>query len=324
MDRETLIRRLQQSQQGQGLLGGRGLSDNILNLAMIMGGLRALGPQQAGQNLASNIAQGVSEGVQLGAALQPKAPLFGEQETQFQKGVGTKGAERYVKTQDDATNAYETIKNYGNIMNYVGLLDDEATGSFANARLQLQKFGKLIGVPVNESDIANKEAIIKTQGKMVLQGLSAFKGAISDGERAFTKDITAGGLGDSKDTILFTGEIVKNEARGKILDSEAANYFRQLGGNFVDAIETEPGVVENFESFAKRYRLSKGWTPLPIEAADVLRNMSNQSSEIYKNTENYIRDPKTGNYAFINPNNGELVEFMSLTEQQYNERFGVR
>lgn len=324
MDRDTLIARLQQGQSGQGLLGGKGLSDNVLNLALIMGGLRALGPQPAGQNLASNIAQGVSEGLQLGAAFQPKAPLFGEQETQFQKGVGTKGAERYVKTQDDATNAYETIKNYDNIGKYVNLLEEGSTGSLAEARLSLQKFGKLVGIPVDESDITAKEAIIKTHGQMVLQGLSAFKGAISDGERAFTKDITGGGIGDTKDTILFSAEMSKNEAKGKILDSEAANIFRQLGGNFVDAIETEPGVTENFESFAKRYRLSKGWTPLPIEAADVLRNMSNQSAEIYKNTENYVRDPKTGNYAFINPKNQQVVEFMSLTEQQYNERFGVR
>ena len=320
MDRESLLKALQG--QNQGLLGGKGLSQNIINLALIMGGLRGLGPQPAGQNLASNIATGVSEGIQLGAAFQPKAPLLGEQETSFEKAAGSKGAERYIKTQDNATAAFETLDSYGRVSDYVALLEDGGTGSLADARLYIQKFGKLVGIPVDESEIASKEAIKKEQGKMVMNVLARFKGAISDGERAFSKDITAGGLGDTKDTILFTGEIVKNQARAQILEAEAANLYRSIGGNFIDSIETEPGMFENIESFTKRYKDAKGWKPLPIEAADVLRNTSNSSAEIYKNPKNYIKDSKSGNYAFINPKNGDVVEFMSLTEEQYKERFG--
>ncbi len=120
-------------QQG-GLLGGGGLSDNVINLAMIMGGLRALGPQQAGQNLASNIAQGVSEGVQLGAALQPKPPLIPAGETEREKQLGKQSVTQEVAFNEKMKSVQENLNTYNQLIDVISQADEADVGPLAEQR----------------------------------------------------------------------------------------------------------------------------------------------------------------------------------------------
>lgn len=232
MDEFTRAGLINQAQnRNSGLLGGAGLSQDVINLALIMGGIKSLGAQPAGRNFADNLAEGVSQGIQLGAALQPQPPLIPAGETKEQETLGVGSAEEIIRIKKEASQAYEDIDNYDRLIEIVSRIDEKDFGSFATFRQNLVKFGKLVGVDTdNIKDTPSIEVLNQFANQIVLAGLSNFKGAISDGERQFLVDMSAG-LGNSKEGNLKILETLKNIAQRKVIKSQATDLFRANAGN---------------------------------------------------------------------------------------------
>ena len=145
-----------------------------------------------------------------------------------------------------------------------------------------------------------------------------FPGAISDGERDFIVGITAGNIEDNKESFMFSVSLAANEARGKILDGQAATKYAAFPkANFVNAITVDQkGTQASFEDYRKQYRISQGWEALPKESADILR----ATDEQYRDSKNYILNPATKEYVYTF--NGKAVDFMNLSENEYNQMIG--
>lgn len=304
------------------MLGGGGLSDNVVNLALIMGGLRALGPQAAGQNLASNIAQGVSEGVQLGAALQPKPPLIPAGETKREEALGTKSVEEEIKFNQSMVDQENTIKVYDELIQAFDAVDDDDVGFLGEQRLTFDKVKKLIVGEV-ATDIEPREVIRRLSGQLVLDGLKNFKGAISDKEREFLQDMMAG-LNTTKAGAIRLLEIGKKKAQIELLKREAKNLYQSKQPNILIPLELETKSGDkklfDFNSFLDQYATEKGKV-----FSDEISQIINQS-KIELDTENknrYKRELLDGKvfYIYTTPK-GERIRELSLTEQAYKQKFG--
>ena len=303
------------------MLGGGGLSDNVVNLALIMGGLRALGPQAAGQNLASNIAQGVSEGVQLGAALQPKPPLIPAGETKREEALGTKSVEEEIKFNQSMVDQENTIKVYDELIQAFNAVDDDDVGFLGEQRLTFDKVKKLIVGEV-ATDIEPREVIRRLSGQLVLDGLKNFKGAISDKEREFLQDMMAG-LNTTKAGAIRLLEIGKKKAQIELLKREAKNLYQSKQPNILIPLELETKSgnkkLFDFNSFVDQYASEKGKV-----FSDEISQIINQS-KIELDTENknrYKRELLDGKvfYIYTTPK-GERIRELSLTEQAYKQKF---
>tara|TARA_R110000737_G_scaffold151274_1_gene180541 strand:- start:124 stop:1098 length:975 start_codon:yes stop_codon:yes gene_type:complete len=310
---------LQGRGQQSGILGGKGLSKDVINLALVMGGLKSLGPTSAEKGFTTNFAEGASEGLQLGAAFQPKAPLFPAGQTEFEKGVGQAGAKIFTKTQEDGNAAAMTVENYGRMQQLGELLKPDSFGSYAGARQKINQFLDILGLKeIDAGTDITLTTLQKIHGEVAAAGLSVFPGAISDGERDFIVGITPGNVEDIKPSFQFAVSLATNEAKGKILDAEAATRYASLpGANFVNSVAVDNiGTKASFEDYRKQYRIAKGWTSLPKESADILR----ATDEQYRDSRNYVFDQNTNSYAYFNK--GKVVEFMSLSPQEYKQMIG--
>ena len=303
------------------MLGGGGLSDNVVNLALIMGGLRALGPQAAGQNLASNIAQGVSEGIQLGAALQPKPPLIPAGETKREEALGTKSVEEEIKFNQSMVDQENTIKVYDELIQAFNAVDDDDVGFLGEQRLTFDKVKKLLVGEV-ATDIEPREVIRRLSGQLVLDGLKNFKGAISDKEREFLQDMMAG-LNTTKAGAIRLLEIGKKKAQIELLKREAKNLYQSKQPNILIPLELETRSGEkklfDFNSFLDQYASEKG-----KKFSDEISQIINQS-KIELDTENknrYKRELLDGKvfYIYTTPK-GERIRELSLTEEAYKQKF---
>lgn len=304
------------------MLGGGGLSDNVVNLALIMGGLRALGPQAAGQNLASNIAQGVSEGVQLGAALQPKPPLIPAGETKREEALGTKSVEEEIKFNQSMVDQENTIKVYDELIQAFGAVDATDVGFLGDQRLTFDKIKKLVGLEV-DTDIQPREVIRRLSGQLVLDGLKNFKGAISDKEREFLQDMMAG-LNTTKAGAIRLLEIGKKKAQIELLKRDAKNLYQSKQPNILIPLELETRSGEkklfDFNSFLDQYASEKGKV-----FSDEISQIINQSKTELdtENKNRYKRELVDGKaFYFYTTPQGERIRELSLTEEAYKQKFG--
>ena len=78
------------------------------------------------------------------------------------------------------------------ILNAINERPDLKTGKFGEFRTEVQKLAETFGFDPNLQDTTSAEIVTGVSGGLVLDGLQKFSGAISDGERNFTKSITAG------------------------------------------------------------------------------------------------------------------------------------
>jgi len=307
-------------QQG-GLLGGGGLSENVINLAMIMGGLRALGPQQAGQNLASNIAQGVSEGVQLGAALQPKPPLIPAGETAREKKLGEESVTQEVAFNEKMKSAQENLNTYNQLIDVISQADEADVGPLAEQRLELSKFKKFLGIP-DDKDIGTLELIRNVSNKLVLDGLSNFKGAISDKEREFLMQMMPG-LATSKEGSLKILQIAKRNAELELLKNQGKNLYQTKQPNILKQLRLDVNGQErllDFDTFVNEYSQHKG-KALKDEILNLMD--SSRMSLDLDNKNNYRRETVGGKtYYVFRGKSGKDIQSLSLSEEEYNNKFG--
>jgi len=245
------------NQQGQpmGLLGGlRNINPNLLIGASIAGaGIQGkdpfssilpsvaqtaqiskyLTPKDTRTPLQKNLeAAGLKPGTpEYQAALlegTKKQPLMAAGETEEQKEIGKAFGKKFT---DINTAAESAQKNMGNLQTIETLIQQPnlKTGFLGEFRTSASKLANEFGFDFDIQNTPAAEVLSTTTGALVLEGLSNFKGAISDGERQFVKDINPG-LNMSKEGIAANIALQKKGNEITLKYNEEANDWVERNG----------------------------------------------------------------------------------------------
>lgn len=142
------------------------------------------------------------------------------------------GASKFEELWDQATKSADSIRSIDNI---IGDVDTMFTGSLANVNLQVNKFLKAVGYPVDNVPIENTEAFLAESAKRVadyITNLGAGTG-LSDKDLAFTTKVVAGDITLDETTIKRMLEEYRREATRKIegYNKLRAQAAKNLGEN---------------------------------------------------------------------------------------------
>ena len=157
-----------------------------------------------------------------------KTPLMAAGETEEQKEIGKTFGKKFTSINESAESA---IKNQSNIATIETLIQqpDLKTGYFGELRTSAGKLASEFGLNFDFQNVGAAEVLSATTGKLVLEGLSNFKGSISDGERQFVKDINPG-LNMSKEGIAANIALQKKGNEITLKYNEEANDWVERNG----------------------------------------------------------------------------------------------
>jgi len=157
-----------------------------------------------------------------------KTPLMAAGETEEQKEIGKTFGKKFSSINESAESA---IKNQSNIATIETLIQqpDLKTGYFGELRTSANKLASEFGLNFDFQNVGAAEVLSSTTGKLVLEGLSNFKGSISDGERQFVKDINPG-LNMSKEGISANIALQKKGNDITLKYNEEANDWVERNG----------------------------------------------------------------------------------------------
>jgi len=157
-----------------------------------------------------------------------KTPLMAAGETEEQKEIGKAFGKKFTTINSAAESA---IKNQSNIATIETLIQqpDLKTGYFGELRTSAGKLASEFGLNFDFQNVGAAEVLSATTGKLVLEGLSNFKGSISDGERQFVKDINPG-LNMSKEGISANISLQKKGNDITLKYNEEANDWVERNG----------------------------------------------------------------------------------------------
>jgi len=157
-----------------------------------------------------------------------KTPLMAAGETEEQKEIGKTFGKKFSSINESAESA---IKNQSNIATIETLIQqpDLKTGYFGELRTSANKLASEFGLNFDFQNVGAAEVLSSTTGKLVLEGLSNFKGSISDGERQFVKDINPG-LNMSKEGISANIALQKKGNEITLKYNEEANDWVERNG----------------------------------------------------------------------------------------------
>jgi len=164
------------------------------------------------------------------------------------------GASKFEELWDQATKSADSIRSIDNI---IGDVDTMFTGSLANVNLQVNKFLKAVGYPVDNVPIENTEAFLAESAKRVadyITNLGAGTG-LSDKDLAFTTKVVAGDITLDDTTIKRMLEEYRREATRKIegynkLRAQAANNLGENAEMTLTFLQPIPVPTSNrFEGF---------------------------------------------------------------------------
>jgi len=156
----------------------------------------------------------------------PPTQMF---ETAEQKEIGKVAGGEFKQISEAASAALGNNQNL-DLMKEIVQLPNLKTGFAGEFRTSFAGLAKEFGIDTPIQDLTAAETLAGISGKLVLDGLSNFKGAISDGERQFLKEITPGLL-NTKDGNLLLIEIGKKTNNlGIALSQEASKWVEQNGG----------------------------------------------------------------------------------------------
>ena len=149
-------------------------------------------------------------------------------ETEEQKEIGKAFGKKFTTINSAAESA---IKNQSNIATIETLIQqpDLKTGYFGELRTSAGKLASEFGLNFDFQNVGAAEVLSATTGKLVLEGLSNFKGSISDGERQFVKDINPG-LNMSKEGISANIALQKKGNDITLKYNEEANDWVERNG----------------------------------------------------------------------------------------------
>jgi len=159
-----------------------------------------------------------------------KAPLIKQEagETEEQKEIGKAFGKKFT---DINTAAESAQKNMGNLQTIETLIQQPnlKTGFLGEFRTSASKLASEFGFDFDIQNTPAAEVLSTTTGALVLEGLSNFKGSISDGERQFVKDINPG-LNMSKEGIAANIALQKKGNEITLKYNEEANDWVERNG----------------------------------------------------------------------------------------------
>jgi hypothetical protein len=153
--------------------------------------------------------------------------------------------------------ADSAIANQQNIATIEGLIQqpDLKTGFLGEFRTSASKLASEFGLDLDIQNVPAAEVLSTTTGALVLQGLSNFKGSISDGERQFVKDINAG-LNMSKEGIAANIAIQKKGNQITIAYNQESNDWVERNGGLSKKINQQVKLGVNLlQNFIKKILL---------------------------------------------------------------------
>lgn len=137
---------------------------------------------------------------QLGLKEAPSQQVIKNATSTMGNELARLGAEDFFEAGQQAQKSAESIISIDNVM---GDIDAMFTGSLANVNLQVQKFMKSVGIPVDDLKIANTEVFQAESAKRVadyITNLGAGTG-LSDKDLEFTRKVVAGDVTLDANTI---------------------------------------------------------------------------------------------------------------------------
>ncbi len=156
----------------------------------------------------------------------PPTQMF---ETAEQKEIGKVAGGEFKQIAEAANTALSNNQNL-DLMKEIVNLPNLKTGFAGEFRTSFAGLAKEFGIDTPIQDLTAAETLAGISGKLVLDGLSNFKGAISDGERQFLKEITPGLLNTKDGNILLIEIGKKTNNLGIALNQEASKWVEQNGG----------------------------------------------------------------------------------------------
>jgi hypothetical protein len=157
-----------------------------------------------------------------------KTPLMAASETEEQKARGKMFGEKLIninKTAEDAIQSQNNIET----LKILAEQPDLKTGFLGNLRTSAEKLSNELGLEFDFQNVGAAEVLSSTTGKIVLNTLASFKGAISDGERKFATDINVG-LSMSKEGIKANLALMEKGNQIAIKYDEEANDWAERNG----------------------------------------------------------------------------------------------
>jgi hypothetical protein len=155
--------------------------------------------------------------------------------------------EEILKSQDIAKKENVAIKSIEQILETT---QDFRTGLGSGVATSLEKSLNFVGIKTPLQNVVAAEALANASGQLVMNTLGQFKGAISDGERAFAVSINPG-LGTSKQGIKAQLEIKKSINR--IADAYA-NEARDWSERNVTLSSKDKLTGESWSEFTKNWQ----------------------------------------------------------------------
>ena len=147
------------------------------------------------------------------------------------------------------------------------------------------------GLDIDIQNVPAAEVLSTTTGALVLEGLSNFKGAISDGERKFVKDINAG-LNMSKAGIAANIALQKKGNEITLKYNEEANDWVERNGGLS---KKDKLTGESWSQFTTKFHKEN-----PLISNEERKNLSQLSK-------NYDQD-------FLDGNNVQTVDGIRIVE----------
>jgi hypothetical protein len=162
--------------------------------------------------------------------------IIKENKDLYKEGFDKKQGEADVKLVSDAEKAFSNAVKFQSTLDTLNILantsDEELkTGAFAEFRTSLTKIGNEFGLELDYQNVPLAELLRTVGGKVAIDSLQQFKGAISNKELQFVQDINPG-LSMSKEGIKLQLALLgrTNEINKKYYNEVVAPFVKANGG----------------------------------------------------------------------------------------------
>ena len=158
--------------------------------------------------------------------------------------LATLGAESFADLMQQAKKSEESIRSINNV---IGDVDTMFTGTLANINLQVSKFMKSVGIPVDDLPIEQTEVFLAESAKRVadyITNLGSGTG-LSDKDLAFTRQVVAGDVTLDANTIKRMLNEYREAAARKInsYNNVRTSVKSKLGAEQESALVFYPPVI---------------------------------------------------------------------------------
>ena len=277
------------------------------------GKFRILGEQEAREKLGDAYKKGVLYQQNLttnkieAKSLGPKE-IIKDEGDEYQKQIDKAAGESDVKQITAAETAFLNANKFQGTIDTLNLLantsDDELrTGAFGELRTSVTKIGRELGLDLDFQNVELAELLRTVGGKVAIESLQGFKGAISNKELDFVQSINPG-LSMSKEGIKLQLELLN---RGNDISKR---YYTEVVSPFVEKNGGLRGTL-NGKSF-KQLQI-EFYEKNPFVTDEIRNRIASVQNKIDPSYEKNIVQIDGKNYMIIN---NEPYELPNQTKEQ--------